>query len=360
MVFTSHLFAFNQQTLFPMNTATNPVKKNVFISYRVQDTSGETGRLVDALKNHFEEDQIFMDIDKIEPGVDFTEVLSHSLDTCDVMLAIIGPNWQGRNSNNLSRIKKPDDWVRLELSTALKRNIRVVPVLVDSASLPDVSELPEDLEGLSRRQTYEISNKRWRYDTEQLIHFLQHNIGVKPKRQVPRVQPSIQPQPGSKSGMPVWLKVIIGIFAFVGLLGIIGLIVESNEKAQNPVEPQLFTSTNNSNIQPASTNNIPSATTVTEIDVSGNWIDPEGGIVNLQQSGNKLTVQIFHNNEQTGTGSGYIENNSVEMNANILNAAMITYNLQLSADGNEMNGNLTAVAQGNTNTVVTWLKRINN
>jgi hypothetical protein len=71
-------------------------------------------------------------------------------------------------------------------------------------------------------------------------------------------------------------------------------------------------------------------------------------------------VQIFHNNEQTGTGSGYIENNSVEMNANILNAAMITYNLQLSADGNEMNGNLTAVAQGNTNTVVTWLKRINN
>ncbi|MFA6058042.1 MAG: hypothetical protein WC756_07575 [Taibaiella sp.] len=71
-------------------------------------------------------------------------------------------------------------------------------------------------------------------------------------------------------------------------------------------------------------------------------------------------MQIFHNNEQTGTGSGYIENNSVEMNANILNAAMITYNLQLSADGNEMNGNLTAVAQGNTNTVVTWLKRINN
>lgn len=343
-----------------MNTAPNPVKKNVFISYRVQDTSGETGRLVDALKNHFEEDQIFMDIDKIEPGVDFTEVLSHSLDTCDVMLAIIGPNWQGRDSNNLSRIKKPDDWVRLELSTALKRNIRVVPVLVDGASLPDVNELPEDLEGLSRRQTYEISNKRWRYDTEQLIHFLQHNIGVKPKRQVPGVQPSPQPQSSNKSSIPVWLKVTIGIFAFVGLLGIIGLIAERNEKAQNPVEPQSFTGTGNSNIQPASTNNIPSTSTVTEMDVSGNWIDPEGGIVNLQQSGNKLTVQIFHNNEQTGTGSGYIENNSVEINANILNAAMITYNLQLSANGNEMNGNLTAIAQGNTNTVVTWLKRINN
>jgi hypothetical protein len=150
-----------------MNTAVNPVKKNIFISYRVQDTSGETGRLADALKNHFEEDQIFMDIDKIEPGVDFTEVISRSLDSCDVMLAIIGPNWQGKDSNGLSRIKKPDDWVRLELSTALKRNIRVVPVLVDGASLPAVSELPEDLEGLSRRQTYEISNKRRQNDTEQ-------------------------------------------------------------------------------------------------------------------------------------------------------------------------------------------------
>jgi hypothetical protein len=344
-----------------MNTPANPVKKNVFISYRVQDTSGETGRLVDALKNHFEEDQVFMDIDKIEPGVDFTEVISRSLDICDVMLAIIGPNWQGRDSNGLSRIKKPDDWVRLELSTALKRNIRVVPVLVDGATLPDVSELPEDLEGLSRRQTYEISNKRWRYDTEQLINFLQTSIGVKPKRQASDMQsrplPPIPP-PGNKSGIPVWLKVVIGIFSFVGLLGIIGIISEATkEKTPEQVQPQSFSG--NSNIQPASNNN-PSASTVTGIDISGNWLDPDGGIVNLQQSGNKLTVQIFHNNEQTGTGSGYIENGNVEMSVNLLNLAMITYNVQLSADGNEMNGNLTAIAEGKTNTLVTWLKRTNN
>jgi hypothetical protein len=345
-----------------MNTPANPVKKNVFISYRVQDTSGETGRLVDALKNHFEEDQVFMDIDKIEPGVDFTEVISRSLDICDVMLAIIGPNWQGRDSNGLSRIKKPDDWVRLELSTALKRNIRVVPVLVDGATLPDVSELPEDLEGLSRRQTYEISNKRWRYDTEQLISFLQNSIGVKPKRQAPNTQPRpLPPAPsGSKSGIPVWLKIVIGIFAFVGLLGIIGIISEaSKEKSPDQVQPQSFSGTGNSNIQPASNNNS-SASTVTGIDVTGNWLDPDGGIVHLQQSGNKLTVQIFHNNEQTGTGSGYIENGNVEMSVNLLNLAMITYNIQLSADGNEMNGNLTAIAEGKTNTIVTWLKRTNN
>lgn len=345
-----------------MNTPTNPAKKNIFISYRVQDTSGETGRLVDALKNHFEEDQVFMDIDKIEPGVDFTEVISRSLDICDVMLAIIGPNWQGRDGNGRSRIKKPDDWVRLELSTALKRNIRVVPVLVDGATLPDVSELPEDLEGLSRRQTYEISNKRWRYDTEQLIHFLQNSIGVSPKRQAVHMQPgSLSPTPpGNKSGIPVWLKVVIGIFAFVGLLGIIGIISEAGkEKSPDQVQPQSFSGTGNSSIQPVSNNNS-SASTLRNIDVSGNWLDPDGGIVYLQQSGNKLTVQIFHNNEQTGTGSGYIENGNVEMSVNLLNLAMITYNIKLSADGNEMNGNLTAIAEGKTNTLVTWLKRTDN
>lgn len=51
-------------------------KKNIFISYRVQDTRGETGRLVDTLKQHFPEDQIFMDIDKLEPGADFIDVIS--------------------------------------------------------------------------------------------------------------------------------------------------------------------------------------------------------------------------------------------------------------------------------------------
>lgn len=337
-----------------MNTNINPVKKNVFISYRVQDTSGETGRLVDALKNHFEEDQIFMDIDKIEPGVDFTEVISRSLDICDVMLAIIGPNWQGKDSNGLSRIKKSNDWVRLELSTALKRNIRVVPVLVDGASLPDVSELPEDLEGLSRRQTYEISNKRWRYDTEQLINFLQQNIGVKPKgRTAQPVAPLPVVQPVRKSGMNIWLKIVLGIFAFIGVLGVIGLIIGPEKKPET--QPQNLTGTTTTTVQPANTQHV-----VSQMNVAGNWVDPEGGIVRIQQSGNKLTVTISHDNEQTGTGSGYIENDNVEMNVNQLNVAMVTYNVRLSADGNEMNGNLTAVAQGNTNTIVTWLKRVNN
>ncbi len=100
----------------------NTSRKNIFISYPEKDTAGETGRLVDALKDHFYEEQIFMDIEKIEPGTDFTQAIATSLESCDVMLAVIGPNWLGRiEETGKYRIQDPNDWVRLKVSTALQR-----------------------------------------------------------------------------------------------------------------------------------------------------------------------------------------------------------------------------------------------
>jgi hypothetical protein len=159
-------------------------------------------------------------------------------------------------------------------------------------------------------------------------------------------------QPAGKSGMNIWLKVVLGILAFIGALGVIGLIIGPEKKGEP--QPQNLTGPTTT-VQPANDQHV-----VSQIDVTGNWIDPDGGIVTLQQSGNKLTVQISHNNEQTGTGTGYIENGNVEMTVNLLNLAMITYNVQLSANGNEMNGKLTAIAEGKTNTMITWLKRTDN
>lgn len=158
----------------------NKIKRNIFINYRVHDTAGETGRLVDRLKQHFDDDQIFMDIEKIEPGLDFTKAISKSLESCHLMLAIIGPEWLGKDGNT-SRIKNSNDWVKTEISTALGRDIRVIPVLVDGAELPSSEDLPPELQPLLLRQSYEISNKRWDYDTEQLIAFLIKS-GITPKK----------------------------------------------------------------------------------------------------------------------------------------------------------------------------------
>src|SRR5258705_10381422 len=147
-------------------------KKNIFISYRVKDTAGETGRLVDSLKKYVDDDQIFIDIDQLEPGADFAEVIKKHLDFCDVMLAVIGPNWTGKKPDGSTEITENEDWVRLELSKALARGIGVVRVLVNNGNLPTANELPDDLQPLLKRQTYVISFNRWKYDTDNLAQFL--------------------------------------------------------------------------------------------------------------------------------------------------------------------------------------------
>ncbi len=146
---------------------------NIFISYRRHDTAGEAGRLVDSLKQHFREDEIFIDIDTIQPGLDFSEVIESSLNTCDVLLAVIGPEWlNSALPNGNRRLDNPDDFIRMEIAEALRRKIRVIPVLVDGASLPESTQLPDDLKGLVRRQAYEVSNKRWKFDVDELVKSL--------------------------------------------------------------------------------------------------------------------------------------------------------------------------------------------
>ncbi len=185
---------------------------NIFISYRRHDTAGEAGRLVDSLKQHFSDEEIFIDIDTIQPGLDFTEVISESLKKCDVLLALIGPGWLARNAEGKRRIDNPDDFIRLEIAEALKRNIRVIPVLVDNAELPEAADLPPDLKGLIRRQAYEVSNKRWRFDVEELVKSLKKgqaqsgdsrtvsNAGTAPQRQEPMMaQPPEQIQSRQQS-----------------------------------------------------------------------------------------------------------------------------------------------------------------
>jgi hypothetical protein len=143
----------------------------IFISYRREDSAGWTGRLADQLKERFGTESIFMDIDTIEPGVDFTEALQKAVSSCDVLLAMIGPEWAtATDKSGKLRIEDPNDWVRIEIAMALKRKIRVVPVLVGGASIPTMDLLPDELDPLAHRQAHELTDKRWNFDVEQLIN----------------------------------------------------------------------------------------------------------------------------------------------------------------------------------------------
>lgn len=316
-------------------TSKAPSRKNIFISYRVNDTAGETGRLVDSLKQYFHEDQIFVDIDKIEPGVDFTEAIAKSLESCDVMLAIIGPNWQGVNStDNSSRINNPNDWVRLEISTALKRNIRVVPVLVDGAELPATDQLPDDLQPLLRRQAYEISNKRWRYDTEELMRFLIKSVGIEPK--YPTVEPVKQESSWWGKNYP-W--VIIGVIAVI----IVG-IVANQETNENMPENNSFYQNKEPIIydNPQVEDTPPETFTKNESFIGGSWYDANGlYYFIISQDGTTLSATSYSMAGQpTGQGSGSINKNNVLLNINVTGYGIFSINAKLSNDEKSLIGNL--------------------
>jgi len=146
----------------------------IFISYRRDDSSAWAGRLYDRLFQHFSQNEIFMDVDTIEPGVDFVEAIEEVVGACDVLIAVIGTRWLTSSDRGGSRrLDIPEDIVRLEIATALKRGIRVVPVLVDGATMPEVGELADELKPLVRRNAVEIGHNRFNADSERLVTALE-------------------------------------------------------------------------------------------------------------------------------------------------------------------------------------------
>ena len=142
----------------------------IFISYRRDDASAWAGRLYDHLNTRFASNQIFMDVDTIQPGVDFVKAIEDSVGSCDLLIAVIGRRWViSSDEEGRRRFDNAEDFVRLEIATALMRGIRVIPVLVDGASMPPSGELPDDLKSLVRRNPIEISHPRFRTDSERLI-----------------------------------------------------------------------------------------------------------------------------------------------------------------------------------------------
>jgi len=147
-------------------------KPKIFISYRREDSGGHAGRLHADLARHFGAKQIFIDIGDIEAGEDFVEVIDRSIQSCDVLIAVIGRQWLTVRDGEGRRLDNPSDYVRLEIGKALERRIPVVPALVQQATVPRAQDLPPDLEPLTRRNAIEITDVRWDYDVKRLVRRL--------------------------------------------------------------------------------------------------------------------------------------------------------------------------------------------
>ncbi|MES9975118.1 MAG: TIR domain-containing protein [Candidatus Thiodiazotropha sp.] len=142
----------------PSNKTRSPGKScTVFISYRREDSREITGRICDRLTHEFGKETIFRDVDSIPGGVDFRKHINKTIDQCTMLVAIIGDKWlEAKNKKGERRLDLSNDHLRVEIETALKKEIPVIPVLVKKGIMPDEDDLPEDLKPLAYRNAIPI------------------------------------------------------------------------------------------------------------------------------------------------------------------------------------------------------------
>jgi len=166
----------------------------IFISYRRDDSADVTGRINDRLRTHFAKDEIFTDVDNIPFGADFRSHIDEAVSQCQVLLAIIGRNWlTQKNARGGLRLHDQADFVRVEIESALRRKIPVIPLLVHGIEMPPVDALPESIQDLAFRNGVAIRrDPDFHSDMDRLIAGVESLFGSDPKRQ--KVAKAVAPQ----------------------------------------------------------------------------------------------------------------------------------------------------------------------
>ncbi|HEY4626004.1 MAG TPA: TIR domain-containing protein, partial [Blastococcus sp.] len=154
-----------------------PAGGGIFLSYRRQETEHVAGRLADRLALRFGAERVFMDVDSIAPGTDFTKAITAAVSRCDVLLALIGRQWRDVvDRDGVRRLEDPDDFVVQEIRAALERDIPVVPILVDGATMPRPQELPASLAQFSHRHAVRLDAETFRADSGMLLDALERMV----------------------------------------------------------------------------------------------------------------------------------------------------------------------------------------
>jgi hypothetical protein len=148
---------------------------SIFISYRRKDSSDAVGRIYERLAYYFGKAAVFKDVDSIQPGTDFTEILGGAVGNCRVLLAVIGDRWLEKDpSTGKSRLENEEDYVRFEIASALEKEIPVIPLLVRGAAMPTKEELPASLTKLPNQNGIQVRpDPDFRHDMEHLIKALE-------------------------------------------------------------------------------------------------------------------------------------------------------------------------------------------
>jgi hypothetical protein len=168
------LYQALQESRPPVSTA---ARGRIFMSYRHEESAYPANWLYSLLTEHLGQGQVFMDVDDIEPGAHFVNVINAAVGSCEIMLALIGDRWLTiTDADGKRRLDDPIDFVRLEIEAALTRDIRVIPILVSGARMPRPDDLPTSIDELAYRQALELSAHRFKLDLGRLIKALDNTM----------------------------------------------------------------------------------------------------------------------------------------------------------------------------------------
>jgi hypothetical protein len=175
----------------------------IFVSYRRHDSAGHAGRLYDHLCDYFGSSRVFMDVEGIEPGSDFTQVLDERIAKAEVVVAVVGPNWLPAGARGLGTSDRTDDYVFREIATAFARGVEVIPVLVAGAAVPPQSELPDELADLTRRQMYVVNDTAFAPSLIQLIRAVERSAARTRERR------RLAPRPAIQIAKRLWARLLL-------------------------------------------------------------------------------------------------------------------------------------------------------
>jgi hypothetical protein len=282
----------------------------IFVSYRRDDAAGFAGRLEDELERRFGDVEVFRDVDDIASGEDFVRRLDHALESCAVFIAVIGRSWlTAGNADGARRLDDPNDFVRQEIGAALRRDVRVIPVLVDGARMPAEADLPDDLKPLARRQAHELSDSRWDYDIGRLASSVEETLG-----------PQGKPKPQKRR----WLATAAAAAVLV-IAGVVGWHYASGPP-----------------------------------DLDGTWDFPDGSYWIVEQTGADLKIREVHydSREVWRKGQGSIDGDTLEFRLDLVfqEGYYTEGQLRLSRDGRRLTG-VAVMRPRNTQADVVLTKR---
>lgn len=197
----------------------------VFISYRRSDSAAFAGRIADFFAYNYQHVRVFFDVNGIAPGEDFVEALRTRIQSSEVVLAIIGESWlNAADGNGRRRLDDPNDFVRLEIGTALAMGARVIPVLLDNAQMPSADNLPPDLQQLSYCNAEFMRGAAFQRDAQHLADFVSEFLANSTKTVLEAPE-----APQIEQGTPVYESLVQDFEAFERADPMAFIVVEDDQ-----------------------------------------------------------------------------------------------------------------------------------